>query len=479
MSPPSPFGIRRFPSPADVVEQALEHSHSDGCIVIVEESTEVETRFANNTTTTDGARRQRRVVVASVRRTSAGMAVGVASRSGDPDIEDIVRASETDAAGAPPAEDAASLVGPDTMVADGSFGELAPAFEEPARSTDFSVIGGVVGALGEAFADARLLRHVLAGFASHRLETVYLGTSAGLRRRHEQPTGALHLAARSTDGTRSSWTAAGTPWFEEVDLPSMHSDLRERLEWSKRRIELPAGRYETILPPDATADLMVSLLEAMSGRDAEDGRNAFSAPGGGTKVGQTVSSLPLELTSDPRAPGLECSPFVVTAVSGTDGSVFDNGLPLGRTAWIEQGVVRRLRYHRAGAARSRCPAAPPIDNVVLELPSAERTLDDLVAGTDRALLVTCLWYIREVDPVTLLLTGLTRDGVYLVERGEVVGVVNNFRFNESPLGVLGRVADVGRSERALSREWGEWMNRSSMPALRVADFNMSSVSAAT
>ena len=123
--------------------------------------------------------------------------------------------------------------------------------------------------------------------------------------------------------------------------------------------------------------------------------------------------------------------------------------------------------------------APPTGNLILALPGAKRTLDDMVAATDRGLLLTCLWYIREVDPATLLLTGLTRDGVYLVEKGEVVGSVNNFRFNESPLDLLARVTEVGRCERALSREWNEWINRTSMPALRVPDFNMSTVSPAT
>jgi predicted Zn-dependent protease len=116
---------------------------------------------------------------------------------------------------------------------------------------------------------------------------------------------------------------------------------------------------------------------------------------------------------------------------------------------------------------------------MLELPGATDALDDMIARTERGLLLTCLWYIREVDPVTLLVTGLTRDGVYLVEGGEVVGAVNNFRFNESPIDVLARTMDAGRTERALSREWGEWKSRTAMPALRVADFNMSSVSPAT
>jgi predicted Zn-dependent protease len=100
----------------------------------------------------------------------------------------------------------------------------------------------------------------------------------------------------------------------------------------------------------------------------------------------------------------------------------------------------------------------------------------MVAATERGLLLTCLWYIREVDPATLLLTGLTRDGVYLVENGEVTGQVNNFRFNESPVGVLGRAAEAGRTEQTLPREWSDWFTRAAMPALRVPEFNMSSVS---
>jgi predicted Zn-dependent protease len=224
---------------------------------------------------------------------------------------------------------------------------------------------------------------------------------------------------------------------------------------------------------------MIPLSHSLSGRDAEDGRSAFSAPGGGTKVGQSVSSLPFTLRSDPAEPGLECAPFVVATASGTDVSVFDNGLPIGATPWIEDGTLRSLEYHRAAAARSGVAVTPPGDNLVLELPGATDSLDDLIGRTERGLLLTCLWYIREVDPVTLLVTGLTRDGVYLVEGGEVVGAVNNFRFNESPIDMLARTTEAGRTVRALSREWNEYQSRTAMPALRVADFNMSSVSPAT
>jgi predicted Zn-dependent protease len=115
----------------------------------------------------------------------------------------------------------------------------------------------------------------------------------------------------------------------------------------------------------------------------------------------------------------------------------------------------------------------------MSAPGSSADLDDLVARTERGLLLTCLWYIREVDAQTLLLTGLTRDGVYLVENGQVVGAVNNFRFNESPIALLGRLIEVGRSVAALPREWADWFTRTAMPPVRVADFNMSSVSAAT
>jgi predicted Zn-dependent protease len=223
----------------------------------------------------------------------------------------------------------------------------------------------------------------------------------------------------------------------------------------------------------------VVLSQALSGRDAEDGRSAFSAPGAGTRLGDTLASLPFRLFSVPSAPGIECAPFVVATASGTDVSVFDNGLPVGPTSWLEEGRLHALEYHRAAAARSGTVATPPGDNLVLDLPGATDSLDELIARTQRGLLLTCLWYIREVDPVTLLVTGLTRDGVYLVDGGEVIGAVNNFRFNESPIDVLARTTEVGRTVRALSREWGDWQSRTLMPAIRVADFNMSSVSPAT
>jgi len=465
-----------LPPAQDVVEAALAAAvGSDHCVVIVEETSEVEVRFANNTTTTNGSRRDRRVIVISMRHVEGGMAAGVARRGGDVDVDELVRAAEQDAAGSPPADDAFPLPAPDGA----ALSDAVARFHQPRASTDLSVLSGVLTDLASAFGRARGSDHVLAGFAEHRLTTEYLGTTSGLRLAHAQPEGALHLVARSADGASSTWAGAGTTDFADVSVEQLEARLAERLDWSSRRLERPAGRYEVLLPPEAVSDLMVGLAYELSGRDAEDGRTVFSVPGGGTRVGQRLASVPFDLRSDPGYPGLGCSPFVTAAASSADTSVFDNGLALAPTGWITGGRLERLRYHRAGAARSGVEPAGSIGNLALEVPGATGSLDDLVAHTERGLLLTCLWYIREVDPSIMLLTGLTRDGVYVVEDGVVVGASNNFRFNESPVDLLGRVSEVGASVRALGREFGEYFNRTCMPAMRVPDFNMSSVSQAS
>jgi predicted Zn-dependent protease len=173
---------------------------------------------------------------------------------------------------------------------------------------------------------------------------------------------------------------------------------------------------------------------------------------------------------------LACSPFVAASASSETVSVFDNGMDIGRVDWIRDGVINALAYPRATAAEFDAPVAVAADNLLMTGGSAD--LADMIAGTERGLLLTTLWYIREVDPTTLLLTGLTRDGVYLVQDGQVTAAVNNFRFNESPLSLLRRATESGVSEVTLPREWGDWATRAAMPSLRIPDFRMSSASQA-
>ena len=470
MSPPNAgadLGAGLAPA-QDVIDEALMAAGED-CIVLLEEASQVDVRFANNTTTTNGVRRERRVSVICFDERDGKTAVGVASHAGTVDVAELVHGARQDAAGAAPAEDAAPLV----------LGSEGPGYEEGPVATDPGILAPLLRSLAKAFDRAEQAGRVLAGFAEHGVTTLYLGSSTGLRRRHVQPTGALHLVGRSTDGRRSAWAGAGTADFSDTNLDDLEARVGERLAWAETQHELPAGRYEVILPPEAVADMMVALAEAAGGRLAEEGRTVFSGPGGGTRLGEQLSPLPFTLRSDPHDRALACADFLATSASTSDVSVFDNGFGLGPTAWLSEGRLAHLRYPRALAERSGVEPAGPIDNLILELPGSGGTTADLVGRTERGLLLTCLWYIREVDPATLLLTGLTRDGVFLVEDGSVIGAVNNFRFNESPVDLLARANEAGESVRALGREFGEWVNRTRMPPLRIPDFNMSSVSQAT
>lgn len=460
--------------PQETVERVLALSRADGCVVLVTEASEANLRWASNTLTTNGVMRTRRVAVVSIVNGTAGMSAGVVERStADPDrLEDLVRAAEQAARDAGPAEDAEPLVTPAQAPAAGPY-------DDPPVETSIQVFDSFAKDLGESFRSAQAAGRALFGFAEHQTDTTYLGSSTGLRLRHDQAQGRLEANAKTADFARSVWAGRASRDFADVDVAEVDAELTQRLAWTARRLDLPAGRYETLLPPSAVADLLVYLYWSAAGRDAEEGRTVFSRAGGGTRVGERLSSLPVTLRSDPSLPGLACSPFVTATYGGSASSVFDNGLALSGTDWVRDGVLSALMHSRHSAAVSGAPVTPPVDNLQLAGPAGGRSLAEMVEATGRGLLLTCLWYIREVDPQSLLLTGLTRDGLFLVEDGEVVGAVNNFRFNESPVSLLARMTEVGATERTLPREWSDYFQRTAMPPVRVPDFNMSSVSRAS
>ncbi|SPM36019.1 Predicted Zn-dependent protease or its inactivated homolog [Mycobacterium rhizamassiliense] len=446
-----------------VLDEAVKLGRADETMVLVTDRVEATLRWAGNSMTTNGLSHSRSVTVISVVRKGASAFIGtVVSAEVDPRVlSGLVAASQDAAHSAPEANDAAPLLADTGVPAD---------WDAPVPGTGPEVFADVAKSLSRGFGGSDKLY----GFAHHSVSTTFLASSTGLRRRFTQPTGAVEINGKRGDA--SAWTGIGTPDFVEVPTDSMLDELSMRLDWAKRKVDLPAGRYETIMPPSTVADMMIYMAWTMSGRGAQEGRTAFSAPGGGTRIGERLTDLPLTLFSDPMAPGLACTPFVAVSSSSETASVFDNGMEIGQVDWIRDGVVNALAYPRATAAKFDAPVAVAADNVAMTGGSAE--LADLIAGTERGLLLTTLWYIREVDPTTLLLTGLTRDGVYLIEDGEVTAAVNNFRFNESPLDLLRRATEAGVSEKTLPREWGDWATRAAMPSLRIPDFHMSSVSQA-
>jgi predicted Zn-dependent protease len=458
-------------TPQEIVERALTISKADGCVVIVDDGSSANLRWASNTLTTNGLIQARSVTVIAVIDGTEGTSAGVVARSRvtAEELEELVRTAEHAARQNDPAEDARPLV--DSRETDD--------WEAPPDPTSIQVFAEFSPALGEAFRRARHAGRLLYGYVEHGMTTTYVGSSTGLRLRHVQPAGHVAITAKTADLSASAWVGQATRDFTDVDVAALDNGLAQRLSWAARAIELPAGRYETLLPPTAVADLMIYAYWEMAARDAYEGRTVYARPGAGTRVGEQLSSRPVSLYSDPSYAGLECAPFVIAHASSSHASVFDNGLRLTPTHWIRDGSLTALIQTRHSADLTGLAMTPGIDNLIVDTGSAVPSIDDLVAATPRGLLLTSLWYIRDVDPQTLLLTGLTRDGVYLVEGGEVVGVVNNFRFNESPIDLLERYTEATATVPTFSREWGDYFPRTAMPALRVPDFNMSSVSEAT
>lgn len=311
-----------------VLDEAAKNGRADETMVLVTDKSEATLRWANNSMTTNGVTVTRTVTVISVVRQGDSVQVGsVVSGEVDPRVlPGLVVSSQDAARSAPEAGDAAPLLADSGEPAD---------WDAPVPGTGVAVFSGITGPLSKGFRAADRLY----GYAHHSVSTTLLASSTGLRRRYTQPTGAIEVNAKRGDA--SAWAGIGSADFVDVPIDSLLSDLSTRLGWAARSVELPAGRYETIMPPSTVADMMIYLAWTMGGRGAQEGRTALSAPGGGTRVGERLTNLPLTLFSDPMAPGLACAPFVAVSSSSETTSVFDNGMEIGHVDWIREGVINQ------------------------------------------------------------------------------------------------------------------------------------------
>jgi predicted Zn-dependent protease len=284
------------------------------------------------------------------------------------------------------------------------------------------------------------------------------------------------MTGKSHDRSRSTWAGVETHDFTDVSVADIDAQIRERLNWQGTKVDLPAGKYDTIFPSGSVADIFTYMMWVSTARDAHEGQSVFSKKGGGTRIGEKLANVSLQFFSDPDFKQLPFSNFVATAVSSPFSSVFDNGQSIKRVDWLKDGVLQSLVQTRASAQLTNLDFTPLGENLVMSVDGASGSLEDMVKKVDNGLLLTTLWYIRMVDPNSLLLTGLTRDGVYHVKGGEVVGATNNFRWNDSPVSALSRIAHAGSSQWTQPREWAGDMTSMSMPPLVIKDFNMSTVS---
>jgi len=445
-------------TPDHLVTTALGHLDA-GCVIL--RSAHVQNlRWANSALTTNGDTRTTSMTVIALRPADGGTRVAVSSGqvADDEQAADLARACAETASTAPVTDPADLVKGPSAN----DFGDAPASISEAGTGAMLAAVGTFLDQPEAQF-----------GYAELDMTTTYLATTAGTRVRHAQDAVRIESSARAAHG--STWWGTNSL---QADFPSAAHATTERLGVQQTREHLDPGRHRVILTPSAVADLLIYLAWSANGRDAVEGHNVFARPGGGTRLGEKLSSRSLDLFADPGQPGLgTCDRVVVDANSSME-SVFDNGLPLSRTHLITGGRLTALRASRPTAARFGLEPVYLADNLVLTDAAGHGDPAELVARTDDAVLITCLWYIREVDPQNLLLTGLTRDGVYRIRGGRIVSAVGNFRFNVSVPDVLARIVDASASTRCLPREWADWFTRTQMPALLVDGFNLSSPSEA-
>jgi predicted Zn-dependent protease len=424
-----------------LIQKIVRLSRADDIHVTLGDSVENNIRFADNRITTSGSASDLAVRISSAfGRRSAVTSTNDVSDEG---LERAVRQSEALARLAPENPERMPLLGPQTYRDVGSyFGTTATATAE-ARAR----------AAGIALAPARTAEDLkIAGLLVTTAGMRAIGNNKGLFGYHPETTVDFSETVRTTDGTGSGWAGANHPDWNQVDVRRVSQTAIAKARLSRNPTPIAPGQYTVILEPQAAGDLVSLMANAFDARAAEEGRSAFAKQGGGTRVGEKIVDERVTLLSDPADSQLLDAPFD------------DEGLPLKRQLWVENGVLQALPSSRYWAQKQ---GREPSGNASsLKMLGGQQSLEQLIAGTERGVLVTRFWYIRPVNARTLLFTGLTRDGTFWIENGKIARPVSNMRFNESPLFMLGKLEAIGRPVRL--------SGNLVMPALRVRDFTFSS-----
>jgi predicted Zn-dependent protease len=299
-----------------------------------------------------------------------------------------------------------------------------------------------------------------AGYVEDETSFSAIMNSNGLFAYNPATMASFSCTTRTNDGTGSSRVQNQYVNVNDLDTKKLADRVLSRSVMSANPKELKPGRYTVILEPAAVADMVAYCSYFMDSRSADEGRSFFSKQGGGNKIGELLVDPKVNIYSDPVDPKAPGTPFTY------------EGYPRSKTIWFENGVLKNLTRGRYWAEKTSQPVVPFYSNIFME--GTEKSVDDLIASTEQGILVTRFWYIRTVDPRTVLLTGLTRDGLFEISNGKISGPVKNFRFNESPVNVLQNVLDIGKAENAVGAETGN--NQIFVPPLKVKDFYFSSLS---
>jgi predicted Zn-dependent protease len=424
-----------------IMEKALSFSTADACEVNLSGSESGNIRYARNTVSTAGHRSNQNLVVQS--NYGKKYATATIDEFDDESLKKVVKRSEELAKISPENPEFMGILGPQTydesVTHIDATANITPDFRakvanssiEPAAAKDVTAAG---------FLDDS------AGFSA-------MMNTKGLFAYNKATNINFTVTMRSNDGTGSGWVTRDYNDVRKFDAAEASKIAIDKALMSREAKAIEPGKYTVILEPAASIGLLGNMGGALNARTADEGRSFMSKEGGGTKLGQKIVDERVNIWSDPL------NPEVPT------GTWNGEGMPLKKTSWIENGVVKNLAYDRFWAQEKGVEAVPFPSNIIMEGGTA--SLEDLIKDTKKGILVTRLWYIRGVDPQTLLFTGLTRDGTFYIENGQIKHPVKNFRFNESPIIMLNNLETLGQQVR---------IDGNLIPYMKVRDFTFTSLS---
>jgi predicted Zn-dependent protease len=430
-----------------LLKKVLSYSKADECEVNLSGTNNGNIRYARNAVSTSGAVGQTNLVVSS----AFGKKLGVASINelDDASIEKVVRRAEELAQLAPENPEFVPFLGPQKYEASITYVQATAAITPKIRAD----------AVAQSLQVAKESKLVAAGYLEDNNGFAAIMNSRGLFAYNTSTNVNFSVTMRTDDGKGSGYATRGYNDITKLDTKSVTKIAADKGLKSAMAQAIEPGKYTVILEPAAAAVLIENILFNLDARQADEGRSFLSKPGGKTSLGEKLVDERITMYSDPWNPDLPTSPWA------------GDGRPQERVTWIDKGVVKNLTYSRYWAQKKGVKAVPSPDAVIIE--GGTKSLDELIKGTKKGILVTRLWYIRNVDPQTLLLTGLTRDGTFYIENGVIKYPIKNFRFNESPVIMLNNLEELGKVERTVSVESNV---NYLLPPMKIRDFNFTSLS---
>jgi predicted Zn-dependent protease len=422
-----------------IIDKILSFRKADELSVNLNGSSNGNIRFARNTITTSGENTDFTVAVTAAFGKRSGTATF--NQLDDATIEQGVRRAEDAARLAPENPEAMPLLGPQTYL---------PVQHKASKAPDAAFRAN---AAFDGIDPIRKDKLVAAGFLQDSTGFTATGNSKGLFAYYPYTNLSFSCTARTEDGKGSGYgiTEANEPG--KLNTKKIAGIAAQKAKASANAKKLPPGKYTVILEPAFSEELLSNFMRTLDARNADEGRSFLGKKGGGTRVGEQLFHKDVKIWSDPQHPLLPSTPFA------GDGRAHE------RTTWVADGAVQNVYYTRFWADKKGVKALPAPAAFVFE--GTDTSLEEIIRHTDKGILLTRSYYIRGVDPQTLLYTGLTRDGSFYIENGKIQYAVKNFRFNESPLNMLKNIETIGQAER---------INGNIVPVLKVKDFNFTSLS---